>query len=372
MKVGYIGPCLDSSGYAEAARNHIAALNHVGVKVIVRPISNEPSVILEQTEVTQLIKSLITDDTSDKVQIIHTTPETYDVHLNPSKYNIGYAAWETDSLPTHWVENINQLDEIWAPCKHNVEVFKNSGVKIPIFCIPHPFIPGDKIDTPSIIPDIYKDYYKFYSVFQWTARKNPEEFFKAYLTEFGVDEKVILIFKTYLKTPGDEQERIKIKEHVNIIKHHLNINEFPKMLLVNDLLSRDQMVSLHKESDCYISMHRAEGFGMPIMEAMLAGNPVITTGYGGPEDFVKHNGLLIDYSMTPVYGMPWEIYNAHMLWADPDIMDAREHMRYVFEYQETAKLLGELGRKRVTGKFSLQTIGEKMKHRLEEIHENLS
>lgn len=372
MKVGYISPCLDSSGYAEAARNHIAALHHAGVEVSVYSISNEPGILLQNSGTEQLIESLISSDSDYQVQILHMTPQSYDMHIDIHKYNIGYAAWETNRLPEHWVQTINRLNEIWVPCTHNVEVFKNSGVSIPIFCMPHPFMPRDDNQPPKLISEAYKCRYKFYSIFQWTERKNPTDLLKAYLTEFTSEDEVVLILKTYLQSPGDAEETMFIKKQIKELRDKLYLDSPPKILLVSELLSKTQMQALHSESDCYISLHRAEGFGMPIMEAMMAGNPVITTGYGGPSDFAKEYGLLVDYRMTPVCNMPWPIYTGNMLWADPDIMSARKHMRYLYEYQESAGLLGELGKRYASNKFSWDNIGQQMKQRLEEVYENLA
>jgi len=127
MKVTYISACMDNSGYAEAARNHIAALHQVGVTVEVKAISFE-GFRSNLGKLGGLVGSLIHNKPNNRMQIIHTTPECYSQFLGHGKYNIGFCAWETSKLPEKWVPLINQLDEVWVPCEHNKKVFTESGI----------------------------------------------------------------------------------------------------------------------------------------------------------------------------------------------------------------------------------------------------
>ncbi len=370
MEVTYVSACLDSSGYAEAARNNIAALHNAGVDVFVVPISFEGKKA-GLGKMGRLIEKLMRKTLDTKIQILHVTPHIFPKLIRSDKYNIGYSAWETSILPPSFVENINTLDEIWVPCKHNIKVFKDSGVTVPVTCIPHTFDTANKVKVQAILENKRKDDFVFYSIFQWLERKNPTGLIKAYLTEFKEDEDVLLVIKTFVLTPGNLVEASQIKEKIQLIKRTLYLPSYPRMLLVTLLLNRDQVASLHAECDCYVSLLRCEGFGIPIAEAMLAGNPAIVTGYSGPVDFVKHEktGYHVDHMFTPVSNMPWDIYKGNAVWAEPDLMQARQYMRKAFEDRERTKEMGGMAKAWVKRNLSWKVVGEKMKARLEEINE---
>ena len=370
MKVNYVSACLDSSGYAEAARNNIAALNEVGVDIAVVPISFEGKKA-GLGRMGKLIERLSKKKPDGPIQVIHCTPHHYSRLVQENKYNIGYAAWESSKLPHDWVEKVNLLDEVWVPSQHNVDAFKNSGVNIPVTCIPHTFDTNRKVDVQAVLENRRKEDFVFYSVFQWLERKNPVGLLKAYLTEFKEQEDVILVLKTFVVTPGNQMEADQIRKKIQAIKKTLYLPAYPRMLLITGLLSRDQMASLHSEGDCYTALHRCEGFGIPIAEAMLAGNPAVTTGYSGPADFVKHNktGWAVDSILTPVSNMPWEMYTGDGVWAEPDLMQARQFMREAYEDRDKTKEMGKKAKAWMKRNLSWKAVGEKMKARLEEIND---
>lgn len=370
MNITYVGPCLDSSGYAEACRNNIAALHKVGITLNVKPISFEANKT-NMGELGALCQSLIGKNPQGKIQIIHCTPENYPNFITKDMYNIGYAAWETSKLPPAWPNLINKLDEVWVPSDYNVEVFKNSGITIPIRKIPHAFELNKKATGESLIQRSNDKEFVFYSIFQWLERKNPIGLLKAYLTEFKKEENVALVIKTFISDHGSSSEVTRIKAAINDIKLRLYLPSYPKILLVTDLLTSDQMLRLHQDSDCFIHLARSEGFGIPIVEAQLAGKPVIATDYSGMKELINweaRTGCPVGCIETPVHGMPWSIYSGDMVWSEPDLMAARKAMRYVFTHQDEARLMGSIGQKVAEDSFSWTTVGNIMKKRLEELN----
>jgi glycosyltransferase involved in cell wall biosynthesis len=370
LKVAYFAAVFNASGYSDAARNYVMALTHQGLGVEVVPLNFE-NFESDHGRVGQLIKNMVCHNPTADIQIIHTVPGVFSKFIRSDKYNIGYTVWEADRLPPSWVKQINELNEVWVPTQYNYEVFKNSGINITITIIPHTF--DRKIfqeETAEVsIQGINSNDYTFYSIFQWIERKNPVALLKAYLTEFKVDEDVCLVLKTYLFNPTDRTEREKIKKVIDDVKFKLRLSSYPKILLVADILSKPQIHAIHKSCDCYLSFHRSEGFGIVPVEAMMAGNPVISTDYSGPKDFVTpRTGFPINYQLTPVYGMPWEAYTGDQVWADIDIMKAREKMRWVFENRGQAKGVASIGRQFIDNNFSWEVIGQLMKKRLEEIN----
>jgi glycosyltransferase involved in cell wall biosynthesis len=371
VKVNYISACLDSSGYAEAARNNIGALAEAGVDVHVNPVSFE-NFKSDLGMLGKKVQALVRRDSNAPIQIVHTTPNIFHKFYRGDKYNIAYTTWETTNLPKDWVENINLMDEVWVPCKHNVETFRNSGVTKPILVVPHtfniPMMESEKLDMA--LQNVDKDDFVFYSIFQWTARKNPVDMLKAYLTEFTQGDKVCLILKTYLINPNDQNEKEALRKQVIEVKEKLYLDQYPKIVLVTSLLSKPQVFQLHRTGNCYLSFHRNEGFGIPIAEAMMVGNPVIATDYGGTKDFVSEsNAYPIPYQETPVYGMPWNTYKGNQVWADINIMEARKAMRRAYTNREEARQKGLAGRSLISESYSWPAIAALMKSRLETIYQ---
>ena len=137
-------------------------------------------------------------------------------------------------------------------------------------------------------------------------------------------------------------------------------NDTAPIFLMQKMLSRQEMLSLHNQGDCFVLPARSEGFGIPFLEAMAAGNPTIGTRYGGNIEFMNdENSYLLDYSITPVSFMPWPIYSGKADWAEPNLEQLKIHMRDIYENQDEAKRKGALG-KETASQYSWKNIGQKM------------
>jgi glycosyltransferase involved in cell wall biosynthesis len=139
--------------------------------------------------------------------------------------------------------------------------------------------------------------------------------------------------------------------------------------VVDAVISRAEVNALYRLCDCYVSLHRSEGFGLTIVEAMAAGKPVIATAYSGNMDFMTpHNSFPVRYNLTEIerdhgpYRKGWH-------WAEPDLDHAVELMRHTYESRDDSAAIGERARKDVLGQLHPGVIGEKMKRRLTEIAE---
>ncbi len=372
--VTYIGPVLDSSGYGNAARNNVAALHSIGTKIEVMPITFEKQKA-NIGELGLLMSQLTNRDADNAIHIVHCTPQNYPHLVKEDKYNIGYAAWESSLLPDGWADHINLLNEIWCPSEYNVQVFKDSGVTIPVYCVPHTFDMDRSVEPDmNLVGKRKPDEFMFYSIFQWLERKNPLGLLVAYLTEFEPGENVSLALKTFLQSHNSPQEVAQIRSQIKEVKNKLHMSSFPRVLLISQLLSAQEIAGLHAIGDCFVLPHRCEGFGIPIAEATLAGNPTISTNYGGAVDFITHEetGYLTNYTISPVYGMPWHIYSGKMNWADPDLSDVKKWMRYVFENRDEAKKVALTGKTMLEDNLSWESVGNRMKERLDKIKAELT
>ncbi len=138
-----------------------------------------------------------------------------------------------------------------------------------------------------------------------TERKHPLALIKAYWYAFQKGENVALVLKTY-RSDYSESERDAIRSTIRRMKQVTPMDNYPPIYLILNMLSEDEMLGLHSRGDCYVSLDRGEGFGLSPFTAGACGNPIIVTGFGGSTEYAKpDNSYLVDYSLTPCFGMPW-------------------------------------------------------------------
>lgn len=368
MNIKYIGPARDYSGYGEAVRHDIAALMAAGIEVT----SIVPSYTLEIADFGELSEKVRYTENREipyETIIIHTTPNIYGQYFEPGKYHIGRVFWETDKIPEEFAQGIEKYtDEVWTGSEYNKQAIQRAGVTKPIHIIPQ------AIDI-GVNPELVKPYktgkegtYKFYSIFEWTNRKNPLALLEAYWTEFQNNESVSLTIKTYLDNFTPEK-RAEIDSHINALKARLNFKAFAPVGLYRKLLDRSQMYRFHQSFDCFVSAHRGEGWGIPQMEALIMQKPVISTGAGGIHEYIKECAFMIPYTMQPLTGnnrnQQW--YALDQNWAEIDQTALRQALRAAYADQIKAKELGRTGRDFVVSTFSPERVGEIMRDRLDQI-----
>lgn len=360
--IKYIGPMFDHSGYGEASRGYVLALNKLGVPLTLKPIAFD-RITPTLGEAGIVLSELVDKKIDYNIVILHTTPEFWEQHKETDKTNIGYTVWETSRLHPYWPDYINNnVDAVMVGCDWNVEVFKNSGVEVPVFVVNHG-INMDDYDNiqPYTVGGIKEDAYKFYDIFQFTERKHPMALIKSYWAAFQNNENVALILKTY-KDNFSNEEQDTIKKTIKKLKEVTVFDNYPPIYLILDILSKKEMLGLHKIGDCFVSLNRLEGFGLCSFEAGAAGNPIIVTGGGGVLEFAKpDNSYLVKYSLTPVSGMNWSPwYRGTQMWAEPDCGHAMELMKHVYNNQDEAIKKGIVLKKHIAENFSWKKIGKTM------------
>lgn len=360
--IKYTGPILDNSGYAKACRENILALYKLGVPLTLNPISFEQA-RPDLGKNGNIIRSLIGKSIDYNVNIIHTTPEFWGKFKEINKLNVGYTIWETTKLHPDWPKFINEnVDGCMVGCEWNIEVFKNSGVTVPLFNVPHVVEVLDQNNIePYIINGINPNAYKFYSIFQWQERKNPLATIKSYWSTFTKGENVALILKTY-RSDYSDPEKDAIRNTIRRLKKVCPSTNYPPIYLILDMLSEEEMLGLHASGDCYVSLDRGEGFGLSGATAGATGKPIIVTGFGGAMEYAKiHNSYIVDFVEIPAFGMPWcPWYRIEQYWAEPSQRHGAELMRHVYENQEEAKQTGLKLQNYLKDNFNYEVIGNKI------------
>lgn len=371
MNVCYLGPLKDYSGMGEANRHAVAALHAAGVTVLPQVVNYS----LESSDfgsIGRLVDSMLDNKGEYKIKILHTTPNQFKKLSEPGKYHIGHFFWETDRVPDQFAEGLELMDEIWTGSEASVQAIKAAGVTKRVIVFPQ------AIETHREWPKPYKlhdfDGYLFYSIFEWTDRKNPADLLKAYYGEFTADDKVGLLIKTYFSNFTLPNKRM-IRHMAQQFKIQSGNANPPPVFLYLDIMDRTQIMRLHKSGDCYVSAHRGEGWGVPQAEALLAGRPLISTAYGGIHEYLTHgvDALLLPYKLVQLRGMrhapDW--YDGRQKWAQPDVAALRGAMRYAYSHQDLMVKKGERGRDFVLKNLDLKTVGAAMADRLEAIEAGL-
>ncbi|OGX68287.1 MAG: glycosyl transferase family 2 protein, partial [Paenibacillus sp. RIFOXYA1_FULL_44_5] len=259
----------------------------------------------------------------NKIYIFHQLPENWRRRLHPS---IGFTYWETSKIHDNWVRMANQMNAVFLSSLHNIEIFRNAGVKVPLFHI-RPSL--SHVSSSSEQPPKYLRKlppFRFLSVSQWVERKGFDILLKAFWEEFTADDNVALVIKTF-DLDAQDVERIKIKHGVSAQSAPVYFDLEPR----ND----NEMDALYRNCQAFVLPSRGEGLGYPLLEAAARGLPVITTGWGGQLDFLQeHTSYLIPYQLVPVKPQSYYGYQSDQLWAEVSVPELRNIMRSVFENYE--------------------------------------
>lgn len=372
VSVKYSGPWAEGSGYAQANRNIIQSLYESGVDVVteLQRYANHPTDYGYQYKIA---KSLENKHEKYPIKVLHITPNVYRKHKEVGKFHIGHLFWETTGMAKDWAWYMREVDEIWTGCTYNETCFRKHKFSGNIFKFPQP-IDVDRVGRRIPINDKQRRRnareFVFYSIFQWIERKDPKSLLTAYWQEFRPEENVSLVLKTY-RLGLEDHEKQQIYNDIKKWKNELGLQAYPHTMIIDELLSDQDMHDFHESGDCFVSAHRGEGWAIPQCEALVHGKPVISTNLGGMHEWVPDSGMYkTSFTMEKVHDMDWaEQYTSDQEWAKVDIDDLRKKMRYVFENREEAKKTAEIGRKYVRENFNFKAVGELMKNRLSEIYQ---
>jgi glycosyltransferase involved in cell wall biosynthesis len=265
------------------------------------------------------------------------------------KYNIGYWVWESlEYFPSQWLPAFNLFDEIWTPSDYARAALSRVS-PIPVTTIPHSIeLPASpQFNRQEVGLPVDKFIFLFiYDPLSLAVRKNPEGAITAFKKAFDrTDDRVRLI----IKTKGiNSQARAQLETL---------IDNYPQIEIIDEYFSRDRLNSLIYHCDCYVSLHRAEGFGLTLAEAMFYGKPTIATGFSGNLDFMNdRNSLLVNHHSVRL-DSNFSYFGAGTIWAEPDLDCASQYMHQVIDLPELAKQIGDRASRDIRSQLSPQSVG---------------
>lgn len=350
-------------GVAESAKQLSYALRAAGIPFVVNDIASGHS------ERDLRLKSYMSDNNPYPVNIIHVNPPEVQsffasrpLHYFENKINVGVWYWELQSAPSKWIPYFKLFDEIWVTSTF-IQGALAQVSPVPIIKIPFPLT----MDTPVPqsprqrfgLPEascVFVFTFDYSSIFE---RKNPLAVVQAFRSAFNERDDALLIINT-INSQGDAENASRLREAAREAR----------IFIFDGHLTRPDYIALLAASDCYVSLHRSEGFGMIMAQSMYLGKPVIATGYSGNLDFMnKDNSLLVNFNLVELdknYG-PYEKGN---VWAEPNVVEASELMRWVFDHRNDSRILGEVASRYVQKLMDPTAVGGEIRSRLRMVTEH--
>ncbi len=274
--------------------------------------------------------------------------------LHRGRANVAYWYWETETFPARWRDRFAYFDEVWVASEFCREAIAPLS-PIPVVVMP-PAVTVDRAAVRTEGPGAPFTFLTLCDARSSPERKNPLGAVRAFARAFPKEREFRLTVKLAhaRSAPGFLDSLRHASESANV-----DIDE--------SLASRADIEQLLADCDAYVSLHRAEGFGFPIAEAMLLGKPVIATDYSGSRDFVDEaTGFPVAYRPVTL-DRPVGPYDAGTRWAEPDEEQAAATLLRVARDLPAARRRAEAGQRRIASRYGLEPAGRRIRDRLERL-----
>jgi glycosyltransferase involved in cell wall biosynthesis len=336
--MGFLGTAL---GLGEGARLMVHSLRAAGLDVQTANVS--PCIGRENFEAGD---SWPADATAGGSVIVHVNPDVYDevvTAIGAEKLRerriIAYWLWELEVVPPKWVKTLEAVDEVWSPSQFTASAFRKVAgrkrVHVVPYCMDISNIRLEPLEDP--FPQFRGRPIVFFSydVRSTHARKNPEAVIAAFRSATAGNPEPVLILKVH----GEEAWPEAIERLEYAASGH------PGIHILRKTFSLEAMRDVLARVDIVMSLHRSEGFGLLMAEAMGAAKPVIATGWSANVDFMSPAcSVLVDYKLTPVVD-PQNFYDQFgARWAEPDIEHAAAALRHLLNDPAERQRMGNAAR----------------------------
>ena len=333
-----IGFAFGELGIGEDVRMAVAACEAAGIPFVV--VNIHPGDTLRQADqalATQVAKAGEQDDPAPYAFNLFclTAFDTARVFLErgdglfAGRYNVGWWPWELPVWPQDWSFVFDLVDEVWAATTFTHRMYTEatrhaSSPSTPVTLVPMP-ASVDRVRPMSRTElGLPQNKFLFLYVFDFNsylARKNPFATVKAFRQAFDAsDSSVGLVLKTMNANPKNPEWKRFVRECF----------KDPRIVILDRTMERGEVLGLIQTCDAYVSLHRSEGLGRTLAEAMLFGKPVIGTNFSGNTDFLTEStGFPVKWKPKSVREgqYPFVKQTDRPWWAEPSIPDASRALR---------------------------------------------
>jgi glycosyltransferase involved in cell wall biosynthesis len=362
--VAYVGYLRSHLGVGEAGRNSLAALAGAGLDVCHYDVSRAAPAPAGEYRLAG--RRWFTGQPEVTVLGCNADALPGVLALLPADlrhaYRIGCWYWETPEFPEAWSDRFAMVDEVWAATRFIADAIRARS-SVPVVVMPPmvmpPAVPRDRAWLESTVPDVAGG--EFVMLFQFDAasvpfRKNPEGVIAAFARAFTPDEPVRLVVKV-----------LNAEAVPDLLAGLRAAAQGRRITLWTQTLASDERFRLLASVDAFVSLHRSEGFGLSIAEAMAYGLPVVVTGWSGNVDFTNDdNAAQVAFDLVRrarAHGP----YPAGTLWAEPRLDDAARLMRRVWQDADWRAQIGRAAQATIAVRLSGDAIGQAMRARLEQV-----
>ncbi len=274
------------------------------------------------------------------------------------RYNIAFWLWELEEIPKHWEKYFPMLDEIWTPSEFisaNLRKVTDLPVRTMPYCVEAPTDPY--IDRKYFrLPEDQFLFLVMYDSNSTIERKNPTGAIRAFRAAFKGRTDVGLVIKINNAKPQDREQLDKW------------LKDCPNVYYITDTLSKVEVNSLIASADVFVSLHRAEGFGLVMAEAMIVGTPVIATNWSSNTEFMDNNvACMVDCGFTKLE-KDCPPYKKGAVWADPDIRMAAGYMRKLYKDKNFYEKIRRSAKLYINEKLSMEQAVDRLRKRIGEIY----
>ncbi|MDR7100819.1 glycosyltransferase involved in cell wall biosynthesis [Lysobacter niabensis] len=277
-------------------------------------------------------------------------------------YNILYPNWELAKFPRVWHSQLEKFDEVWAPSQFIADSIGDS-VSVPVYHMPV----ACEVDLSSMlsrryfgIPESAYTFLFFFDFRSYSTRKNPHaviDAFRQLCADRPAANSALVI-----KVNGSENDPAALARLMEEIRPFRN-----QIILIDGTITDSEVKNLIRCCDCFVSLHRSEGFGRGLAEAMYLGKPLISTGYSGNMDFMDaQSALLVPFDLVPVANGEYP-HHEGQVWADADVDQASRYMMRLVDDPRWGRELGQRASRMVRSRVGYRTVGMSYRRRLAKI-----
>jgi FkbM family methyltransferase len=360
--INLLGFAFGEFGLGESMRSLARACAAGGIPFVVKDVEQHLST--RQTDAS--IAAHLADDLKHSVSLMCVNPDLLpqvrSLLLRTRAHGgiaIGYWYWELETTPRTWEPAYGVVDEVWCATQFVADAIRRATQK-PVVKIPPPL---EVVAPPPYrrghfgLPD---DRFLFLFTFDYNSfvkRKNPEAVIDAFREAFPRSRDDVGLVVKSVNGANHPQRVAALMAHAG---------GDPRIFAIDRFLTREESYGLTVATDAYVSLHRAEGLGLGLCEAMALGRPTIATAYSGNLEFMNEtNSLLVDYRLVPVARGDYLVDDERFVWAEPDVASAARCMRHLADDAALRARLAAEGQREITTRFTRERTAALIRDRLE-------